>query len=76
MVDERREPLQRPALAQPVDAALDRRRRELDALGDVAVGAPPVLLQQRKNLAVDLVDATEYCAQGARQPAATAPRPG
>ena len=52
MVDHGREATQRTAAAQLVDAALYRRRRQRDALGDVVIGSPSVFDEQRKNLTI------------------------
>jgi hypothetical protein len=64
VVHHRREALERAALAQAVHAPLYRRRAQVDAARDVVVGPPPILEQQRKYLAVERVDAVDYCAKG------------
>jgi hypothetical protein len=54
-VDERRVALQDAVGLEPVDPALDRRRRQRDALADALIGAPGVLTKQRNDLPVDCV---------------------
>jgi hypothetical protein len=43
---------------EPVDAPLDRRRRQRDALSDVLERAPRVLTQKRNDLLVYSIDVT------------------
>ena len=61
VVDDGREPAQRPARPEPVDAALDRRRRQRHVTGDVVVGAPAVFDEQRNNLTILGVHMAIYC---------------
>ena len=61
VVEDRGEALERAPAAQAVDAALDRRRRQRHAAGDVVVGAPAVLDEQRKNLSILVIHAAIYC---------------
>ena len=52
VVDDGGEPPEYALSAQPVNAALDRRRGERDVAADVVVGAPAVCDEQRKNLSI------------------------
>ena len=62
VVDDRREPLERPSRPQPVDPPLHRRRRQPHPLADVAERPPAIFLQQRKNLPINRVHTQDYCA--------------
>ena len=66
-----REAAERAARAQPVDAALDRRRADSETCAaDVVVRSARVLDQQRKDLAVDVVHAADSCTKTQRTSAA------
>ena len=55
-IDDRRVAADDAGILEPIDAALDSRRRERDMSADVLKRAPCVLTQQRNDLLVDFVD--------------------
>jgi hypothetical protein len=61
MVDDGSEALERAALAQAVDAALDGGSGQGDVVADVVVRAPAVFDEQRKDLSIGRVYTVIYC---------------
>jgi hypothetical protein len=61
VIHHRREATEGAQPAQFVHPALDCRCRQRHVLGDVVVGAAPVLDEQRKNLTISGVHTLIYC---------------